>query len=565
MTLGSGAVSITNSQTVVTITSPANNSLTTDSNITVKGTFTGSGGNPPEGNVQVTVNGNAPMNATFVSTNSERVLIPVNGGVEEVAQETIDWSINNVSLTNGANVITAQSTNVETTNLVAYSFPVTHTVFYVTSLPSPLVKGHLTLQTNGDGRITGQAKNANLEINKVYTVKAVPIGNWVFTNWTSGTNTSSLSTLSLLNPLSFLMSSNLILQANFVTNPFTALAGVYNGLFSPTNGVTEASSGFFTATLPASSRGGYSAKLLLDGGSYPFSGTFDLSLQAEKTVTRSGKTPLTVFLQFTNDQIIGSVSDNSTNAVLRADRAFNAKSTPATNYAGRYTLIIPPGDSAPTNSPGGYGYATLTDNPAGHVALSGRLGDGVAFSQSVPVATNGNIPLYASLYTRQGSLQGWLTLTNTTNNPAQTIVGTNLTWIKISSRAGTLYAGGFTNTNITVLGSFYIPPQAGMDALTNLTNGTLTISNVTSGSALIYSNLTIADDKLVNTGPGNPTNQLKGVITRGTGVLTVTFRPTGARTDTVANGVVLQDQETTNAAGWFLDTDQSGCFLLQQQ
>ena len=45
----------------------------------------------------------------------------------------------------------------------------------------------------------------------------------------------------------------------------------------------------------------------------------------------------------------------------------------------------------------------------------------------------------------------------------------------------------------------------------------------------------------------------------------MTFRPTGARTDTVANGVVLQDQETTNAAGWFLDTDQSGCFLLQQQ
>ena len=179
--------------------------------------------------------------------------------------------------------------------------------------------------------------------------------------------------------------------------------------------MTEESSGFFTATLPASSRGDYSAKLLLDGGSYPFSGTFDLSLQAGKTVARSGKTPLTVFLQLTNDQMIGSVSDNATNAwSLRADRAFNAKSNPATNYAGRYTLIIPPGDNAPTNEPGGFGYAILTNNPAGHVALSGRLGDGAAFSQSVPVATNGNIPLYASLYTRQGSLQGWLTLTNTT-------------------------------------------------------------------------------------------------------------------------------------------------------
>ena len=537
---------ITNSQTVVAITSPANNSLTTNSNITVKGTITGSGGNQPAAtNVLVTINTNAPMFATFGASNYTRVLVPVSGGVEEVAQEAIDWSISNVPLVPGANVITAQSTN-----LGILSMPATRTVFRATSLPSPSEKSHLILQINGDGKITGQANNAYLELNKVYTVKAVPVGNWVFTNWTS---TNSLIATPNSASLSFLMSSNLILQANFVTNPFTALAGVYDGLFSPTNGVTEASSGFFTATLPVSGRGDYSAKILLDGGSYPFSGTFDVSLHVEKTVTRSGKTPLMVFLQLTNDQIIGSVINNTTSAELRADRAFNAKSNPATNYAGRYTLIIPPGNSAPTNEPGGYGYAILTNNPAGHVALSGCLGDGVAFSQSVPVATNGNIPLYASLYTRQGSLQGWLTLTN---NP-KTVLGTNLTWIKISSRAGTLYAGGFTNTNITILGSLYIPPQAGMGALTNLTNGTLIINGTPA-----YSNLAVVGDKLINNGPGD----LTGVITRGTGVLTVTFRPTGA--GIVGKGVVLQDSTSTNAtnaAGWFLETDQSGSFLLQQQ
>jgi uncharacterized repeat protein (TIGR03803 family) len=556
----------TNSQTVVAITSPANNYLTTNSTITIQGTITGSGASQLYAtNVLVTVNTNAPVFATLGAAHYTGVFIQTNGGVEEMAQEFIDWSVANVPLVPGANVITAQSTN-----LGIVSVPVTRMVFQATSLPSPLDKSWLTLvpYPPGDGRITGQPNHANLEINKVYTVKAVPIGNWVFTNWSS---TNSLIPLSNNASLSFLMSSNLSLQANFIPNPFTALAGVYNGLFSPTNGVTEASSGFFTATIPASSRGNYSARLLLDGGSYPFSGTFDLSLQAGKTVTRSGKTPLVVVLQLTNDQMTGNITNNdgsnSWNSILQANRAFNANSDPASNYAGRYTLIIPPGDSAPINEPGGYGYAILTNNPAGHVALSGRLGDGVAFSQSVPVATNGNIPLYASLYSRQGSLQGWLTLTNTTNTPAQTILGTNLSWIKIFSRAG-LYPGGFTNTNITVLGSFYTNGGAGSSSL-DLTNGRLIISNSNPADVLTYSNLAIGDDdKLVNTDPNNPSNQLKGVIARGTGVLTLTFRPTGADSDIVAKGVILQDNtatNATNAAGWFLDADQSGYFLLQQQ
>jgi hypothetical protein len=228
-------------------------------------------------------------------------------------------------------------------------------------------------------------------------------------------------------------------------------------------------------------------------------------------------------------------------------------------------LIIPPGATAPTNEPGGYGYAVLSNNLAGLVMISGRLADNTAFSQSVPIATNGNIPLYASLYSRKGSLQGWLTVANTTNTPSQTIVGTNLAWIKVSGPRGSLYAGGFTNTNVNILGSFYIPPTAGLNSL-DLTNGTLTISNGNSGQVLTYSNLTLVDNKLANQGAaGNPANLLEGVVTPATGAMTVTFRPTGASSDVVAKGVVLQDASPTNAAGWFLESDQSGFFLLQQQ
>jgi hypothetical protein len=547
ITAAPGALALTNNKAVLAISFPGNNYLTTDSNLLVRGTVRGLAGvqEPLASYVQLAVNTNS-FHAALDATNFAAVLVTGPGGEEEaVAQESITWS-SNVTLQPGANVITAQSVSVQSTNLEDDSPPVTHTVFYVTSLPSPSVRSTLTLQTNGDGKITGQRDQASLEINKVYTVRAVPVGNWVFSNWTAFGDAAT-NTLGALPSLSFLMSSNLVLQANFVTNPFTALAGVYDGLFSPSNGVSEESSGFLTATVPASSRGAYSARLLLDGGSYPFSGAFDLSLQAGTTVPRSGKTPLSVALQLTNDQLTGSIrgyDSNGSTSILVADRAFNAKTNPGSNYAGRYTLVLPPGANAPSNAPAGYGYATLTNSAAGHVALSGRLADGTAFSQSVPVATNGNIPLYASLYARKGSLQGWLTLASNPN----TLLGSNLAWIKVSDTAS------FTNTNLTLLGSFYLPGQG-----LNLTNATLTLSNAALG-ALTYSNLTLDGNKLVNNGAGD----LSGLITPATGVLTLTFRPPGATANTVARGVLLPDQPATNAAGWFLDNNLSGFFLLQQ-
>ena len=82
---------------------------------------------------------------------------------------------------------------------------------------------------------------------------------------------------------------------------------------------------------------------------------------------------------------------------------------------------------------------------------------------------------------------------------------------------------------------------------------------------MTYNNLTIVDNKLANqAAAGNPPNLLEGTITPATGILTVTFQPTGSSKKLAAKGVVLQDDSPTNGAGWFLDTDQSGSFILQQ-
>jgi hypothetical protein len=550
----------TNIGTVLSISAPANNSLVTSPSLALRGTVRSldQGQLPQISYVQIILantNGITTNHAALGKTNFSDVLMPGPGGIEEaVSQLSVSWS-SNLTLLPGANIITCQS--FDTNGQTNVSLPVTHTVFYVSALPSKAVTSTLTISAapTGHGKIvSGPATGALLEINKVYTATAAPVGNWIFTNWTSGTNASSLTPLAGTDKLTFLMTSNLVLQANFVTNPFSPLAGVYNGLFAPATGVTEASSGYFTATLPASGRGTYSARLVLDGASYPFSSSFDLTGNSGLTLNGPGGQPLTVQLQLDlagAGPITGTVSNsaptNGWSANLLANRAAGAN----TNYTGHYTLVLPPGAGAPTNEPGGNSYATLTSSTGGHVTVNGHLADGVAFSQSVPVATNGQVPVFALLYNRHGSFQGWLAITNTTN-AIEAVVGTGLAWIKNTA------ATSFTNTNLAALGSYYLPPKDGQAAL-NLTNGTLTLSNTTTGTALVYSNVVLTGNKLSNNDPSAP---VTGQINPANGNLTFTFHPETGKT-TTAKGVLLQNQPATNASGFFLDGEQSGFFLLQ--
>jgi hypothetical protein len=50
----------------------------------------------------------------------------------------------------------------------------------------------------------------------------------VFSNWTGNVSSASPK-------LSFLMESNMVLQANFVPNPFVTVSGAFHGLFYETN------------------------------------------------------------------------------------------------------------------------------------------------------------------------------------------------------------------------------------------------------------------------------------------------------------------------------------------
>jgi hypothetical protein len=486
-----------------------------------------------------------------------------NGGSWTLATPSNSWSnwTASVILRPGTNTISAYA--VDTSSNASSITKVTFN--YIRSAT-------LVVHTNGNGTFTPKDNGALLAIGTNYTLTASPAKNWLFFNWVGGT-TLPYRVLSISSNYTFAMQSNLVLEANFVTNPFLAVAGVYSGLFYPTNGVTEASSGFISATIASNSTGAYTAKLLLDGGSNSFSGSFDLTGTAQTNLTRSGKTPVSVTLSLDfnpADALLGGSVSNAAagwNSVILADRAvFNTTANPATNYAGQFTLLLPPGANAPVESPDGYGYAAITNTLGGISTLGGALADGTPFLWSVPIARNGGIPFYQSLYSGKGSLLGWIYFTN--EPPQNVSTNSSVSWIK-PVRTGGLYPLGFTNLSLSgVLGSpFTNTARAGVPVL-NLTSATLVLrnGNLTNGF-LIYTNIGTnlgSHNTLTNLNAGNrhlsPTNYLVIAVNTNNGVVTVTFQPTGAKTNTIAHGAVLQNQ--TNAAGYFLGTNESGAFIL---
>jgi choice-of-anchor C domain-containing protein len=469
------------------------------------------------------------------------VQLLINSNHLQTATGTTNWT-NTVSLLPGTNHVSVQCFNLSD----LASTPVNLTIIYIVTSP-------LTLQTNGSGKIIGQANQALLDVGRTYTLTATPGQNFLFSNWTG----SNFVVVGTNHVLSFVMATNLFLQANFVTNPFQAVAGNYHGLFYPTNSViTEQNSGFVSLNL-SPLQGNYTAAISQGGRNYAFTGGFGLTGSSQVTFNGPNKQPVTAELNISlnltppDNQITGTLSANGWQAALLADKAiFNGTTVKATNYAAHYTMAIPLAAGAPQSSPGGYGVATINNTTAGVASLVGTLGDGTAFNQVVPISENGVIPVYASLYTGQGSLLGWITFTNV---PPQTLSGA-LNWIKPSGASKPLYPAGFTNQT-TVEGSVY---QAGGLILSN---GTLTISGGAQVANLVYNSVTVSAGKLSYSAAGNPTNQLSASFNSSTGGMTLSFRPTGAKANLTATGVVLQS--STNAAGWFLGTNESGFFLLQ--
>ncbi len=459
-----------------------------------------------------------------------------------------DWTAS-VTLSPGANIISAYSVDYYT------SSPIVSVECYYTAY------GALVVRSFGNGAFSPNDNAKSLEINKNYTLKAIPGHNWIFSNWVGGA-TLPYAVLSTDASYTFSMVSNLVLQANFVPNPFIPEQGTFNGLFLDTNDVAEASSGFFTLALTTT--GAFTGKIMTSGSTYnlPTKTKFDAGGQVEFTIhTRQNSLTFNLQLDISDpasQQITGTVSDGAWTADLNADRAvFTASANKAADYEGKYTLAIA-GSDDPATSPGGFGCATLSVSSAGLITMTGNLADGTAMSQSVSVSKDGRWPFYAAYATppagNGGAVLSWITFSN---QPASALGGT-MYWFRPAAKTPAVYQSGFTNI-ASVVGSAYNPTAKPLLALTN---GQVTLDSGDLPYAISNQITLTPTETIIVPHTVEVTNKLALTINKTTGAISGSFaNPSDSKQTITVKGVLLQNQ--TNAAGYFLDANQSGAFLLE--
>jgi hypothetical protein len=398
------------------------------------------------------------------------------------------------------------------------------TSFSLIGAQAPSSNITLTVIINGDGIVRPDPNGTLFKTNSIHTLTATAKSGNVFSNWTGSVTTNK-------NPFTFKLDSSMVLQANFIANPFLPVKGTYNGLFFTTNGVTEQTAGMLKGFI-IGTKGTYSGALLINGTSHVFAGKFDLAGQATNNISRSAAQggPLTLLMTInTNNpapQVTGTVSGSNWTANLTANLTSNTLSS------AEYTLLLPPdtNNAPPTNSPGGDGYALIT-NHTGTAKITGALADGTEFNQTVPVSLDGYVPIYANLYANKGLLLGWINLDSIDTN------GVSLTWIHPSRPSG-LYTNGFTSVLLTnqILLSPWTNPPANIGLLTNLS-----ILETTGGSNTPILVTTTTAGKINGTA-------VSGAINLKTGLLTVTIGSGPAKTN--GYGAVLLN--VNNGGGYFL-------------
>jgi len=403
----------------------------------------------------------------------------------------------------------------------------------------------VTVLTTGDGTVSPNLNGENLKAGRNYVLTAKAGNGYLFSNWTGSITTNK-------NPLTVKMESSLVLQANFVTNPFIAVKGTYNGLFTATNGVvTEQTAGMLKG-LTIGVKGIYTGALLINGTSHAFNGMFDLAGQATNKISRAPSQGGPLLLQLSlltstnsSPQVTGMIygTNNGVPWVatnLLADLATN------TLPSAEFTMLLPPDTNSmpPTDSPGGYSYALITNysatvkNPgAATTRITGALADGTAFNQTVPASEDGYVPVYANLYSGKGLLLGWINLNLTNTNAV-----TDLTWIHPTRGTG-LYPNGFTNILLT--NQILLSPWSNSSTVIGLLTNLSMVSTINNTNAL--TNLAITID-----GTGKVTGtSVNGTINPRTGLFTVTIDSVSPKV--TGHGAVLLN--ATNGGGYFLNGD----------
>ena len=258
-------------------------------------------------------------------------------GLVPTANNWLNWSTNE-TLVAGTNTIRAYavdtSGNVSTTNSVNLDY---------------VVSAILTVSTNGLGSLNPNYNQALLQIGKNYSITATPGTGFMFTNWTGGTSLP-LAFLTNGTTVTFMMVSNLILQANFVetskptlnvTN-LTAGQRVSNAVFTVkgttgdnwgiSNVVCQVNGGGWNSATNINNWTNWAAGVTLVPGTNVFQ-AYAVNLGGNSSTTNSVSIQYAVTNQLQVRMAgLGTLSPNYSNAWLNIGQNYSMTASPGTGF-----------------------------------------------------------------------------------------------------------------------------------------------------------------------------------------------------------------------------------------
>ena len=328
--------------------------------------------------------------AAHANVSVESVFYRLNNGDWQMARGTTNWAAT-VLLPSGSNTISAFAVDVNGNRSKTNSITAPY-------LPA----SRLTIGIVGSGTVSPNLSGELLTLGQSYTVTASPAKGSVFSNWTGDVNYD-------LPNLTFVMQSNMFLQANFVPSPFKSFAGKYTGLALETNGAPGTNSGQFSASL--TSNGTFTAQLRSSTQKLSFAGQFTALGLWSNTVAQSHAAPLAESLQIDmtgSGTMTGQVDGGISNQYVLAKLSSFSANNPAPQ-AGKYTLLFSDNNQA-TN----WGTGAVSVDRAGNVHFIGEWADGSRMTQSGTISDFGEWPFYSSLHSTD-YLAGWILFTNAPN------------------------------------------------------------------------------------------------------------------------------------------------------
>ncbi|HEX4086603.1 MAG TPA: putative Ig domain-containing protein [Chthoniobacteraceae bacterium] len=320
---------------------------------------------------------------------------------------------------------------------------------------------------------------------------------------------------------------------------FAAVKGAYRG-FATLDG-TDAGQ-LLVTVMPNGSFTGY---LVLAGGRYPVAGTFDLYGEFDHTLRiGNAKVDLNLAIDPAPAGVSGTVSvvtasgSNSFEVSTNSTPPYSSRTIPA-GIAGRYTAVFPA--LSGSNLPQAPGYATMTVANTGAIHLTGKLGDGTAFTAGSRLQSDGTtwilfVPINYGKDDR-GSIAGTMTFGPNSGSDGSGV----LQWIK---------PGQFT-TDVSLLAAKYTPPPLASGS------ATLTLSGGGLASAIV-DDLTISSKYKVGV---SGTNEASLTLTPSTGAFSGKFLypPAGRK---IPFGGVIYQLPTPNGNGLFLGTGETGAVSI---